>query len=97
MLQLSYMIKWLVFIGLLMFKKFIQALRFKDFFRLVREQHCISIKGHSQLRLQHLRCFLWFEDGGCRNPFVTIRDEISVTTIFSDGKSKFLVSILTFL
>lgn len=67
-LQLSYMIKWLVFMGLFMFKKFVQALRFIDPLRLVREQHCISVEGHSQLCLWHLSCFLRFEHGGCCDP-----------------------------
>lgn len=46
-----YMVQRLVLMGLLVLKELVQSVGLVDSLRLIREEDCITVKGHAQLAL----------------------------------------------
>ena len=63
------MVQWLVFMGLLVLKELVESVGLEDPLGLVGEEDRVSVEGHAELGLRHLRHLLRREHGSRSDPW----------------------------
>lgn len=75
------MIQQRVLVFPLVFKELVQPVSLEDALWLVREEDGVTVKGHPQLGLWHLRRLLWHEHGGCCDAWIQTETSIWATDL----------------